>query len=214
MTLSSLDGNLLQYISKRYNWTMARATYIFSTQAGASMVVLLVILPVASSFMLKKLKWTAARKDILIFRVGLTLLAVGLIISGIAPSVPVLVVGIVVQTLGSGNGAASRALLTSYVQPNEVARLYTSLGIIETLGVMVAGPVVAGLYNVGLRAVEDGKGALLLGLPWFCVGCAIFAIAVATWCLNFRDKKEGGEYEKVVDEEERTRDSTSMETIR
>ena len=111
-----------------------------------------------------------------------------------------------VATLASGAGSAIRALLTSWVLPNEVARLYTALGIIETIGSMGAGPIISGLYNRGIKAASAGAGNAMLGLPWIVVGIIMSALAVVTWILRL-DKGdgasdvEGGMYESVRNED-------------
>ena len=216
MTMGALDGTLLQYVPQRYHWTMADATNLQAVQSGVAMVVLLLLLPAFSSYLLNKVGYTPTKKDILLTRLGFIAYAAGLVITGFAPSIFVFVIGIMVATLASGCGSAIRALLTSWVLPNEVARLYPALGIIETIGSMAGGPAISALYNAGLKASSSGKGDIFLGLPWLIVGSILTALAVVTWMLRFdrgegRSDAESGAYEEVKMEDDEVRDSVSLD---
>ncbi|MCJ1352665.1 MAG: hypothetical protein MMC33_002649 [Icmadophila ericetorum] len=188
---SSLEGTVLQLITTRYtSWTIANATYMYSVQAAVSLVVLLGILPLASSFLMKRPGWSFRRKDILLARVGLTFFSAGVVLIGLAPTMVILICGMVVNTLGAGAGAANRALVTGYVQPNEVGRLYTFITIIETAGLMLGGPIVAWLFNAGLDRVRAGGSKLWLGLPWDAIGGIELLSVIALWLLRLEKKEQ------------------------
>ena len=190
MLMSALDSLLLQYISKRYDWPFSAATNIYSVLAGASMLVLLFLLPWLSSFLQKKRGYTTSRKDVLLTRLGLTAFAAGLLVTGVAPSIGVLITGLVIGALGSGVGSAMRALLTSWVKPNEVARLYSALSIVETAGMTAGGPICAGLFSAGMNWAKGGGTQMWLGLPWMVVGAMSCIIVVLVWVVRFGDRKD------------------------
>ncbi|MCJ1400764.1 hypothetical protein MMC11_003972 [Xylographa trunciseda] len=197
MLASPLGSLLLQYVSKRYQWTLARVTYISSFEAGVSMIALLFLFPSLSSYLLKKKGLNVSRKDLMLARIGVTATAVGIMLTGFAPTIFILFVGMGISSLGSGAGSATRALLTSYVQQNEVARLYTALSIVETLGLTAGGPVVAGLFKMGMENVKSGKyGDAWLGLPYFLVGILLSLVAALMWMLRLADAPR----EKVEEE--------------
>jgi len=191
MLLSPLDGLILQYVSKRFHWTFARVTYISSFQAGLSMLALLFLFPWVSTYLLKKKGLNVARKDLFLARVGMSAIVAGVLVTGFAPTIFVLFVGVGISAFGSGAGSATRALMTSWVQQNEVARLYTALSIVETLGLIAGGPVVAGLFKAAMDMVKahDG-GNMWLGIPFFIVGGLLGVICALMWMINFADKKE------------------------
>ena len=193
MLLGPLEGLLMQYVSKRFHWALARVTYITSFQAGLSMLALLFIFPWVSTYLLKKRGLNAASKDLFLARIGITATAIGLLGQGLAPTILFLFVGIGVSAMGSGSGAALRALLTGWVQQNEVARLYTALSIVETLGVTAGGPIVAGLFKMAMVSVKDGKsGDFWLGLPFLLVGGLFAVSAVLMWVMRFGEKRDSG----------------------
>ena len=188
MLASPLGSLLLQYVSKRYQWTLARVTYISSFEAGVSMIALLFLFPSLSTYLLKKKGLNVSRKDLMLARIGVSATAIGITLTGFAPTIFVLFIAMGISSVGSGAGSATRALLTSYVQQNEVARLYTALSIVETLGLTAGGPVVAGLFKVGMENVKSGKyGDAWLGLPYLLVGILLGLVAALMWMLRLAD---------------------------
>ena len=192
MMMNSLDSQIMQYIPQRYHWSIANTTNLQAVQSGVAMAVLLLILPAVSSYLLKKRGFSTNRKDIFLTRFGFFCYGLGLLTIGFAPTIFFFVIGMITVTFAAGSGAAIRALLTSWVQQNEVARLYTALGIIETIGSMGGGPLISTVYNAGLSAYHKGKESndLILGLPWICAGIVMICLAVTTTLLRFTDKDE------------------------
>ena len=188
MLVSPLGSLLLQYVSKRYQWTFAQVTYISSFEAGMSMIALLFLFPWLSTYLLKKKGLNVTRKDLFLARIGVTATAIGIILTGLAPTIAILFIGMGVGSLGSGAGSATRALLTSYVKQNEVARLYTALSIVETVGLTVGGPIVAWVFKVGMEHVKSGKlGDAWLGLPYVIVGLLLSVVAALMWMCRLAD---------------------------
>ena len=183
--MSSLDSQTLQYVPQRFHWSIADATNLQAIQSGISMLLLLLILPSLSSYLLNRRSFSTNRKDLLLTRIGFTSYGASLLTMGFAPLAPIFIIGLMIGTFAAGCGAAIRALLTSWVLPNEVARLYTLLGIIETIGSMGGGPIISSLYNVGLAQATKGKGDVLLGLPWIITGSIMSCVAVTTFVLKF-----------------------------
>ena len=193
--MSSLDSQTLQYVPQRFHWSIADATNLQAIQSGIAMAVLLLILPSLSSYLLSRRGFSTNRKDLLLTRIGFTSYGASLLTMGLAPLVPFFIIGLMIGTLAAGCGAAIRALLTSWVLPNEVARLYTLLGIIETIGSMGGGPIIAGLYNIGLKEATRGKGDVLLGIPWIITGSIMSCVAITTFVLKFGIKDGKGDVE-------------------
>ena len=187
MAINGLDSVLLQYISQRYNWTLARSTYIYSLQACIAIIGLLILIPLLSTYLLEKMSFSASRKNLLISRISLALLAFGSILQGVAPNISVLFAGLTICILGTGVGASTRALITSYVMQDEVARLYSAIATAETVGMMASGPLVASLFSIGLGR----GGGIWLGLPFVVVGVVLGFAAVGMCMLRFERNKEG-----------------------
>ena len=182
---------LLQYVSKRWLWTLAKANYVFALRAGVSMVLLLSVIPAVSIWLVKRRGFSTLRKDFLLSRISYTLTSVGLLMVALAPTIPGLLVGIFVSTLGTGAHSLVRSMLTNMVEPNEVGRLFTAASIVSTVGSLIAAPTITGLFNAGL-----GWGGVWIGLPYMvCAFCNV-VITVGMLGLDLHRK------EMVVEEGE------------
>ncbi|KAI1170276.1 major facilitator superfamily domain-containing protein [Nemania sp. FL0916] len=169
---------ILQYVPKRYGWTIARAGLLSSVRSASSMVVLLLFLPWLSSYLSKRLAMSSVKKDVGIATGSLLFMIAGYTLIGLAPNVSVIVVGLVLTALGSGFNGSLRSLVTYLVerdQPQEMGRLYTFLAIIEAVGGLVSGPFVSSTYRLGLSFGPPWLGltylasAVLFLLPLFIV---------------------------------------------
>ena len=64
-----------QYTSRRYAWSIAQAAYFGSIRAAMMLIALLVCLPFASTFLLRRRSFSPLRKDILLLRISFTTVA-------------------------------------------------------------------------------------------------------------------------------------------
>jgi len=96
---------------------------------------------------------------------------------------PALIIG----SLGTGYYSAIRSFVTSLVEKDEVVLLYTVIGMIDSVGTLVATPLVTVAFAFGVR-----RGGLLMGLPFFIIGGLYLFSGVMTWRLEVEkgDKKE------------------------
>ena len=177
--LNSLDDLYFQYVPNRFGWSIAKTNFIYSFQAAAAIIILLFICPAISTY-LKSRGFPAVRKDILFARVSVLIYAIGTLFIAAAPTIATLFLAVLIQTCGSGMGGATRALMTTYVKSNEVGKLYTVLGFVEAVGLMISAPIEASLFNVGMRA----GAAIWLGLPWFLMGICLTILTIAFWMLR------------------------------
>jgi hypothetical protein len=178
--LNSLDDLYFQYVPKRFGWSIAKTNFIYSFQAAAAIIILLILCPAISTYLLTKRKLPTERKEILFARVSVLIYAIGTLLIAAAPTISTLLLAILVQTCGSGMGGATRALMTNYVESNEVGRLYALLGLVEAVGLMLSAPIEAALFDVGLHQ----RGEVWLGLPWFLMGICLVLLTVAFWSLR------------------------------
>lgn len=178
--LNSLDDLYFQYIPNRFGWSIAKTNFVYSFQAAAATVILLAICPAISTYLVKKRGLSAVKKDIFFARYSVLIYAVGTLFIAAAPTIPTLFLAILVQTCGSGMGGATRALMTTYVKSDEVGKLYTLLGLVEAVGLMISAPIEASLFNVGFHA----GATVWLGLPWFLMGLCLSLLTVAFWTLR------------------------------
>jgi hypothetical protein len=61
-----------------------------------------------------------------------------------------MIVGLGISALGSGYNFLIRSLLASVVETDHIGMLYTRISIFETVGVLVAGPLLAMSFRTGM----------------------------------------------------------------
>lgn len=93
---------------------------------------------------------------------------------GLASEPVLMSIGLGLLSLGSGYTLLVRSLLASLVEKNQIGTMYSGISVVETIGVLVAGPLLAISFRVGME--KDGGW---LGLPYIVAG---FLFTLAT-CL-------------------------------
>jgi hypothetical protein len=172
---------LPRYISYRYHWSFASATYLLSLQALGSTICLFVLLPIVSDQLGNSFELSAVQKNVALARLSLGIVGLGLFFQGLAPTIPTLICGLLVGTLGVGAGAALRALAGSLTDHKDNGKVFTGLAVAETISMMAAFPAVAGLYNAG---IGKGGGAWL-GIPFDITGLIVSLTTLVLCFLKF-----------------------------
>ena len=184
MLTQESNNVLLQYVSKRYDWSLSQATLFLSIRYGLNVFLLIVLLPLGGRLLQSGLHLSAAAKDLWLSRAGILLKLLGFLVIGAAPNVPLLGIGLVLLVSGGGTLLCMRSLITSLVEPHHIARLYNAISVLDTLGLMTGGPIMAACFQWGMRA-----GGGWIGLPfWFC-GVLVALVGVALWALRFPEAR-------------------------
>ncbi|KAK9414827.1 putative Major facilitator superfamily (MFS) profile domain-containing protein [Seiridium unicorne] len=165
---------LLQYIRQRFNWKYEKASLLLTLRAAVNLALLLLGLP-ALNKLLVKYKMSTPHKDLFISRLSVAFFALGSLVISAAPVVTLAALGIVVFALGSGFAPAARSLVTTFCHQDEAGLLYSALAISQSVGGLVAGPLLAVSFRWGLSLGHKWTGipfALVAGL----FGCAFVAM--------------------------------------
>lgn len=179
MLIYNTNDLLVQYTSARFHIPIYRAALITSLQSALVIVHLLFILPALTRFLTARLGISSQAKDLLLARWSALFMALGFFGVGLAPTLPLLITAIPVEVAGWGFMFVTRSLVTSFVEPHHVARLYMVLTLADVAGLMVGSPTLAGLFDRGLQS-----GGAAVGLPF--VVCGSMVAAVGTLLLTFR----------------------------
>lgn len=92
-------------------------------------------------------------------------------------------------TLGLGLPSAVQSFATAYVSPAHVSILYVAFGMANTLGSLIAAPLLALTFSLGLRL-----GGNWMGLPFWVSGLLYVAVGACVWSiLRIKVKKSGAE---------------------
>ena len=171
---------LFQYVSSRFSISLSTASLFIPLNASVNFFVLFFVLSALMHVpFLAKLSTPA--KVLRVAQCSLLLLILGLLGIGLAPRVETIVVTIVVYALGAGYFGAVRSFVTSMVRADQVGQLYGILGIVDTAGSLVSGPVLSAFFGLGMRL-----GGLLTGLPFLFKAGLYSIVVVVLWSLKAR----------------------------
>ncbi|SCO78811.1 uncharacterized protein FRV6_03024 [Fusarium oxysporum] len=175
-----LTGVLLQYMSKRFDWSWSKATYISTIGIVATVVCYLIILPVTSDFLNKSRRYKSrpVARDLLLARIAITIMAAGCLLMGLA-SVPWLfVISLITVSVGNSFVALSRALINALVEPHTIATLNTTISLIEVI-VGLTAPAMSWLLGRGFEL-----GGQWMGLPFLVTSLMAMATAVMLFVVK------------------------------
>lgn len=181
---------LVQYVSAKFHWTIAevctclrptctdnkqltihriQASYLISVRGCMTLATLLIVLPILSSFLTRFFHYDPVTKDLSIARLAAISGVLGYFLIFIASTTPLLLGGTLFMSFSIPFVWSVVSVATSFVpSQNQVATLYAAMSVSKSVGGVVAGPIFASLYGVGMQ----------LGLEWsglpFAVGSIIF----------------------------------------
>ncbi|KAI1298070.1 major facilitator superfamily domain-containing protein [Xylaria venustula] len=176
---------LIPWISWRFNESMARAGLIFSLRAIVSSVVFFVLLPLASSLICNILKADLITRDLLMSASSALLLCAGSVIIAVSSTVPTLVVGFCIMTLGSGVTVSLRAFLASKVDRSLSGRFFAATSATSTIGSLLGMPLMGTLYSLSIskQAVNVSLPFATAAVAYFLVSCVIGSIQLLLYTL-------------------------------
>ncbi|KAF7180912.1 hypothetical protein CNMCM7691_000041 [Aspergillus felis] len=144
---------MLQYVSKRFSWSMAKASFLVSLRGSMNLAALLLILPALSKALDRFLP--PIRRDLRISLGSILTIAVGHVFMALAASPTVFAVGLSISSLGAGFFPALRSVATALVDEAEIGLLGTTIALTESLGAIIAGPMMAGTFKFSMTLHGD-----------------------------------------------------------
>ncbi|KAK2601809.1 hypothetical protein QQS21_004592 [Conoideocrella luteorostrata] len=164
-------ANLLQYMTKRFDWKWSTATYISTVSNITALVVLLAILPVGSWMLVNKRGYGPVGRDLLLSRISVLFVIGGSLLTAFAPVPWLFITSLIITNLGTGFSTLCRALLNAIVEPHTVATLNTTVSMMEAIMGLISSPILGWLLSEGIDL-----GGPWMGLPFLvCGGLALLA---------------------------------------
>lgn len=181
MVVGTIGQLILQYLSKCFALTFSDATFIMTIKSGVQVLLLFVILPYVSATLMRIFHLSAQRKDLYLVRISLGVLTTGLLLFGLSFNISLAIISLAMASLGLGFALLLRSFVASLVEVHHVARIYSIIAILETLGQMAGAPLLAGLFKRGL-ALGGGWN----GLPFYFTGFCGFVCLIIVMGVGLR----------------------------
>ncbi|KAH7166369.1 major facilitator superfamily domain-containing protein [Dactylonectria macrodidyma] len=175
----AFEMNMLQYVTKRFNWDWSTATYFTTISKVTSVIVLLVLLPLLSIFITKRYQLEILTRDLYLSRGSILFITAGNMFTAVAAAPWMLVISLIVLSLGNGFQPQLRALLAGIVEPHTLATLNTTIATCETLIGLVTVPALGWLLSKGIDL-----GGVLMGLPFAMT--SVFAVLASVAMFTFK----------------------------
>ncbi|THX16494.1 MFS general substrate transporter [Aureobasidium pullulans] len=186
------SGFAMRYVSKRFSWPLSRFGYFMSARALVGILIYLLILPRISSFLQHRMLFSPLRKDLLLARTMGIVLAIGLFLAA-GPTLGSVLSGLLLVTIGSSSTTICRSIAAHYVDSRHVASMYTFLNLLNTAGAILASPLLASTFVLGMKWGGDWQG-----LPYLCLGVLGTISAIALFLI----RRGTGEVEEMEDDGE------------
>jgi len=162
------------------------------------LISLVVFVPAVSIFLMKYLHLPAHHADLWMARGSIIITTVSMLIMGIAVHHFLLIFGLLIYNMGTGYSAAMRSTAIHVVggqSSPDIGRLMSVIAIVESIGIMIAGPMLNKALEVGIEMGEPW-----VGLPYLGCGVVFGVITVITFLISVKDK--GAVYFEVAADEE------------
>lgn len=165
-----------QYVSKCFYQALTKTGYLITIRGIIHIVVLLVVLPLLSNMLLR---WQLpAVKDLTLAQISAALITIGAM--AIASSkIELVILGLIVESLRPGLSLLCCLLATSFIASQNTLKLNTIIRIIETIGFLFMGPMLAWLFKLGMK-----RKGLLLGLPYFSLAASFLLCLVGLFFIQ------------------------------
>lgn len=142
-----------------------QAGLLNSAKAASNFAGVAVILPALSNFLLKRNSFSAVRKDMWLLRVSIIAQIVGSVSSAVAPTGKSFVAAVSIFELSKGYLPAALSVIATLVDDRHQSLVYVTSSIMQAIGSIVAGPLLAEAFNLRIR-----WGRSWYGLPFAFAG--------------------------------------------
>jgi MFS-type transporter involved in bile tolerance (Atg22 family) len=152
---------LAQYISKHFGWRLAETSLLLSPLGFLNLIVLAALPKISQFLTSNRVGFTGFGKDLFLTKTSTFLIIIGALIETCSRDIVTFILGLFIGTFGAADSPLARAAVSHYVEPQYTSRLYALIGMAEVTGSFIAGPVLAYLFDKGLK----WRG-IWTGLPW------------------------------------------------
>ncbi|KAI1151927.1 major facilitator superfamily domain-containing protein [Nemania diffusa] len=183
-TLSKQSINiLLQYTSMKFNISFAEAGYLFSIKAAVSFALYTIFIPGMLHIMTKRLGYSSSYANLFGLRLSIILLLCGAVLIGLSTELWMLVIALALYSLGYGLSLFALSFITDLtirlLDESHVARTYSVVAFIETIGHTIGIPALTAAWVQGIKL-----GGWALALPWWLSAALYGLIYIPAYYLK------------------------------
>ncbi|KAJ5779998.1 hypothetical protein N7457_005158, partial [Penicillium paradoxum] len=194
--MSRLCTNLLlQYVSKKFDWSIGRASLLISLRGIIALATYLLIMPSLTVLAAKHLNIHGKYSDKFMSKGTGVLSIIGFTVVFAAPTPAILIGGVVFLSIGSAFSVNTRSLATSLVPPNHVGTLYSAIAIAQGVGTLISGPLFANLFRLGMHL-----GYAWTGLPFLQAALFFVVAVIGVWHVRLGPPPADDEQEPLLSE--------------
>ena len=146
-----------QHVSETFHWALSKTNWLRFSEAVGSSVTTFVFLPLLSAYLDRK-DHNAKKLDLNVIRASLLIAAVGFAILWQSKASWVMAFGLLICGFGEGLDPSLKGLATSLIDGAYNARLLTLATVLEVIGKLIGGPVMARLFAIGRREGHGSDG--------------------------------------------------------
>lgn len=147
-----------QYASETFHWPMSRTNWLRFSQAVGSSLATFIFLPLLSTYLDRK-DHNAKKLDLNVIRFSLLIAAIGFAILWQSKASWIMGFGLFICGLGEGFEPSLKGLATSLIDSSYNARLLTFAMVLEVVGKLIGGPLMARLFSIG-RSDDHGSDGI------------------------------------------------------
>lgn len=171
-TLGAYEATFrLQYATKRFHWSWAQASLLASVTAASNLAMLVAVLPLLGWLMLRR-DFSALAKDLWFARGSVAVQVLGSFATALAPTGGAYVAAIAFYECNKGYMSSMASIIVSVARKAGIAQeatMFACVSLAGAVGQILAGPVMAEAFQVGLR-----WGREWYGLPFVAAGTLQF----------------------------------------
>ncbi|KAK5994612.1 MFS efflux pump atnC-like protein [Cladobotryum mycophilum] len=188
-TLGSSSINIaIQYISKRFSISIASAGYLLTVRAIVTVVVFLFAINMLGKFLTHRYELRGPPRDLWLARLTVLFFPLGFLLISIGGHIGLVAVGMSFTAFGLGSGSLMRSVATALVHKDQVARLHAAMCLVDNVGTLVSGPLLAETYTLGLR-LGDGW----IALPFIAATVLTTLGSWITWLVRMPETSDSEE---------------------
>ncbi|KID94300.1 Major facilitator superfamily domain, general substrate transporter, partial [Metarhizium majus ARSEF 297] len=173
-----------QYATKRYGISWGEADLIISLRSFVMLGLFLCILPL-TNYLVLRAGIPPIRQDSWTARIGVTLIIVSSWMTGLAETLPVFIVAVVLSAFSLCLEPAMRSLIVYSARNAGTGMVFSVMELLQALGFIASGPIVASSFRLGLH-----WGGQWLGLPLLMAACMAMPGAVIIFALRTEETED------------------------